>query len=71
LTFACRSSPKVHFDGLDSPISLNANRQSCTDSVRLSEVPDVEENQKILAAHLNRMKAADENLRRTTLLRNV
>jgi hypothetical protein len=43
------------------------------ESVReiVPKVPDVEENQRILAAHLNRMKAADENLRLTTQLRNA
>lgn len=73
----CRSSPNIRSAGPDSPICLDAHHQlSHKNSVsvmipEVSDVPDVTENQRILAAHLHRMKAADENLRRTTQLRNA
>lgn len=58
----------------DSPICLDAQHKlsrKLPARAIVPEVPDVEENQRILAAHLDRMKAADENLRRTTQLHNV
>lgn len=70
----CSGSPDKLSAVSDSPICLEAQpKRSQKVSARaiVPEVPDVEENQRILAAHLDRMKAADENLRRTTQLRNA